>query len=406
MKIAALAAGLFSVGVFAASSCKCFPGDDGWPSAIPLARVCHDSRLDSAACQNLQTKWQYPDPLIVCRIPCTLGNYNGAAVMVGAGVQGYEVLTAAKEKCLVVVTGECPTVGIASGYTQGGGHSVLSTNFGLSADNTLEFEIATAAGKLIVASRTQNSDLYWALSGDGPGNYGAVVSMKAKAFKDLTVGAATLSFFASNTHTHTHPEKFYAAIDAFHAAFPAMVQSGTTVVYYFTSIFFIIAPMTAYNKNTNQVKGITAPFVAKLNQLGVTHNIAYLQSATYYDHYDKYSGPLPTGAIQVGIAQYGGRLIPLATVQNTSPRRGLLGSVLAQMFLPLKKSNVNAVLPAWRKTLIHATLTTEWSFDPAKWEQMIESQQFMTETIMPELEAVTPGSGVYMNEANFQQPNF
>jgi hypothetical protein len=30
----------------------------------------------------------------------------------------------------------------------------------------------------------------------------------------------------------------------------------------------------------------------------------------------------------------------------------------------------------------------------------------MTNTIMPAIEAVTPGSGAYMNEANFQQPNF
>jgi Berberine and berberine like len=37
---------------------------------------------------------------------------------------------------------------------------------------------------------------------------------------------------------------------------------------------------------------------------------------------------------------------------------------------------------------------------------MIANQKFMTETIQPAIEAVTPGSGAYMNEANFQQPNF
>ena len=43
----------------------------------------------------------------------------------------------------------------------GGGHSALSTEFGLAADQTLEFEVVTAAGKLVTASRTQNTDLYW-----------------------------------------------------------------------------------------------------------------------------------------------------------------------------------------------------------------------------------------------------
>ncbi|KAG5742410.1 hypothetical protein H9Q70_014721, partial [Fusarium xylarioides] len=33
-------------------------------------------------------------------------------------------------------------------------------------------------------------------------------------------------------------------------------------------------------------------------------------------------------------------------------------------------------------------------------------QNLMTDTIMPEIEAVTPGSGAYMNEADFSQPNF
>lgn len=77
----------------------------------------------------------------------------------------------------VVVGGECPTVGIAGGYTQGGGHSALSTNFGLAADQTLCFDVVTAAGELVTASREENEDLYWALSGGGAGNYGIVVSM-------------------------------------------------------------------------------------------------------------------------------------------------------------------------------------------------------------------------------------
>ncbi|CRK16682.1 hypothetical protein BN1723_011049, partial [Verticillium longisporum] len=54
--------------------------------------------------------------------------YTGPAVSVGAGVQGYEILEAANAKGLSVVTGECATVGLAGGFTQGGGHSALSTH--------------------------------------------------------------------------------------------------------------------------------------------------------------------------------------------------------------------------------------------------------------------------------------
>lgn len=49
--------------------------------------------------------------------------YTGRAAKFGAGVQSFEAYRAASAVGLEVVGGECPTVGIAGGYTQGGGHS-------------------------------------------------------------------------------------------------------------------------------------------------------------------------------------------------------------------------------------------------------------------------------------------
>ncbi|KAK3325376.1 hypothetical protein B0H66DRAFT_121546 [Apodospora peruviana] len=339
-------------------------------------------------------------------------HYNGSAVKVGAGVQGYDALIAGREVGQVVVGGECPTVGVAGGYTQGGGHSALSTSFGLSADNTLEFDVVTAAGKLVTASRTKNTDLYWALSGGGGGNYGVVISMTVKSHPDSVVGGATLAFFSSNTPS----DKFYAAIDAFHDALPAMVQSGTMVVYYFTSTFFMISPVTAYNKTAVEVEAIMAPFMATLDSMEVSYTSAFSEHASYYDHYNQYFGPLPTGAIQVGIAQYGGRLIPISVVQNNGTALAATARNIAEQGVTwigvgtdvsrFGKNKVNAVLPAWRDALVHVTLTTPWSFEPSMWTEMIELQDLMTNEIMPAIEAVTPGSGAYMNEADFRQLNF
>ncbi|KAK0674163.1 hypothetical protein QBC41DRAFT_72256 [Cercophora samala] len=338
--------------------------------------------------------------------------YRGTAVKIGAGVQGFDLLNEGLKVNQIVVGGECPTVGPAGGYTQGGGHSALSTSFGLSADNTLEWEVVTASGQLLTASRTRNSDLYWALSGGGPGNYGVVVSVTLKTFPDSYVGGATVSFFASNNPTET----FYKGIDAFHAALPAMVDAGTMVVYYFTSNFFMIAPVTAYNKTSAEVETIMAPFLANLTSLGVNFNAAYSQSVNYYDHYDQYFGPLPIGVIQVGIAQYGGRLIPRDTFTKTPAALSRTSRYIAEKGITFigvgtdvssfGRNSANAVLPAWRKTLVHATLTTDWSFDPAKWNDMIANQKLMTEDIMPAIEKITPNSGAYMNEADFQQPRF
>lgn len=337
--------------------------------------------------------------------------YTGKALKMGAGVQGFEAMAAAKASGLVVVGGECPTVGVAGGYTQGGGHSALTTSFGLAADQTLSFEVVTADGRIVTATRSQNSDLFWALSGGGGGTYGVVTSLTAKAFPDKKVGGAQVVFYAGGTT----PDKFYAAIKSFHALLPAMVDAGGLVIYYFNDAFFQIAPITMFDKTSAQVQAVLAPFIASITAIGIPHTVVYSETADYTAHYDKYLGPLPYGNIQVGIAQYGGRLIPRTTItQNltafmTASRsiteNGVIFIGVATDVSPFASKVDNAVLPAWRKTLVSATLTTPWSFT-APWTDIIALQDKMTNFVIPTLEAVTPGGGVYMNEADFRQPNW
>lgn len=332
---------------------------------------------------------------------------------IGAGIEGYEILEAASAKGLVVVGGECPTVGIAGGYTQGGGHSALSTEFGLAADQTLQFEVVTASGVLVTASRTENSDLYWALSGGGGGNYGVVVSMTVKTYPDAMVSGAGLQFAAAYTTT----DIFYKAVAEFHTLLPAMVDNGTMVVYYFTDAYFIINPLTAYNKTSAEVKAILSPFIAVLNSLSIPFEVAYTEFATYEEHYATYMGPLPYGNIGAEEYQFGSRLVPRSVVQdnndglqavlrNITENGVLLVGIATDVSAPVKSGNVsNAVLPAWREALIHTYLTTAWN-STAPWSDMIHEQDLMTDEFVPQLEAVTPGSGAYMNEADFRQPNF
>ncbi|CRK42318.1 FAD-linked oxidoreductase ZEB1 like protein [Verticillium longisporum] len=335
-------------------------------------------------------------------------NYQGKALTVAAGVQGFEVMEAANAAGLAVVGGECPTVSLAGGYTQGGGHSALSTSFGLSADNVLEWKLVTADAKVVKASRTVNADLYWALSGGGGGNWGVVTSATVKAHPDAVFGGATVAFFAAENDATA----FYKAIDAFHEELAAMVDAGTMVVYYFAAAFFQIAPINAYNKTEEEVRAILAPFLARLDGLGIKYTSAYSEFAGYRDHYNKYFGPLPIGNIQVGIAQYGGRLIPRASITNITSYTRLIGSTEGAIFIGVGTdvssfgSKIqNSVVPAWRKTLVHATITTPWSFQ-APWADMIANQNLMTNTLIPAIEKLTPGGGVYQNEADFRQPRW
>lgn len=334
-------------------------------------------------------------------------HYQGKALKVGAGVQGFEALGAAHAEHLVVVSGECPSVGLVGGYSQGGGHSALSTNFGLAADNTLEFEVVTADGKLVKANKSKNSDLYWALSGAGSGNYGVVVSATVQAHPEAKVSGGSFLI----TAPEGHPDMIYQAIDAFHAALPKIVDSGVMIIYFFSNSFLQIPAITAYNKTEAEVKKILQPLAESLTTLGFKFEPTFTNFPSYYEHYDHYWGPLPAGNIQIGTQIFGGRLLPRDKVKDFAPtarKIAEMGVIYIGVGLNVSKfspNSANAVLPQWRKSLVQVSLTLPWD-NEAPWEEMLAAQKKMTEEIQPVIEAATPGAGAYINEADFQQQNW
>lgn len=323
---------------------------------------------------------------------------------------GYQILEASTKKGLVVVTGECPTVGLAGGYTQGGGHSALSTAFGLGADQALEFEVVTAAGKVVNASRSHNADLYYALSGGGGGNYGVVTSMTVKAHRDATIGGAQLAFSTASLS----PDTFVKAVSLFHRLLPAMIDRGVTVIYQMTSTVFAISPVTGYNMTSEDIQSVLQPFLAGLSRLNITYKASYTQFDSYYDHYNKYMGPLPYGNLAVSTYQYGGRLIPREVLQANPTGLGqVLRNITEQgviavgvgMDVSHQSNNSNAIFPALRNAAVTMQIGTLWN-ETAPWAQMVADQYKMTKDYVAQLEAITPGSGCYQNEANFRQPNW
>ncbi|GKT40443.1 FAD-linked oxidoreductase ZEB1 [Colletotrichum spaethianum] len=340
-------------------------------------------------------------------------HYTGKALKAGAGIQGFEAIAAANEAGLVVITGECPTVGIAGGYVQvgmlmileGGGHSALSTIYGLAADNTLSFEVVTPTGDLVTASKSENEDLYWALSGGGGGNYGVVTSITTRAHPDAPISGAKFAITVADNST------LYQVIDVFHAALPDIVDAGLMVIYFFGPGFLQSPAITAYNKTQAEVELIFAPLIDSLAPLNINLQPNYTSFDTYRDHYNNYWGPLPSGNIQVGTQLFGGRLIPRSVLPNFGPTAQQLVELgVTYIGVGLNVSHfggdgANAVLPQWRDSIVAASLTLPWSFE-VPFADMLAEQNRMTEVVQPVIEAVTPDAGAYMNEADFQQKDW
>ncbi|KAJ5470348.1 hypothetical protein N7530_007705, partial [Penicillium desertorum] len=334
-------------------------------------------------------------------------HYSGKAITMGAGIQGFEAFEIAEKTGYQVVGGECPSVGLAGGYTQGGGHSALASRYGLAADQVLKWEVIDGQGNFITATRdNEYSDIFWALSGGGAGTYGIVWSLTAKAHPGTPVSGLNLTY----TNEGLSQDTFYDSIETFHATLPAIVDAGAMSVWYFTNTSFSIAPITGPNIPVADLVALLKPFTDKLDTLGITYNMVSNQYNSYYSQFKDMQG-----AIQVSTAQYGGWLVPRSVVENNNhallaayreitEAGGTFIGVGLNVSHKVSGDVHNAVLPAWRDTLIDTTLTTPWEWDNDA--LMLERQRQMTEDFIPKLTALSPQSGAYMNEGDFQQPNF
>lgn len=325
----------------------------------------------------------------------------------GAGVQGIDAYKAAHARGFRVIGGDCPSVGLAGGYTQGGGHSLLSSTYGLAADQTLEWELVTANGTHLVASPTQNSDLYWALSGGGAGTYGVVVSMTSKVYQDGAVGGANLTFSSADIPQDT----YWKVIDYWQSLLPGWVDMGAYLVYVITESTFYLQVLTLPDASRAMISAMLQPFFDRLAESNITYSGNITSFSSYFDHYAFYI-PLPYGAY-TNNEVIGGRLIPRSLIEtNNSALTSAVRNIVTNssftfngLALNVNHSiagntpGSNAVLPGWRNAILSAILQGPWD-DSASFATNVATEDTLTEIMVPYLENITPGAGSYMNEAD------
>lgn len=146
-----------------------------------------------------------------------------AAVTFGGGMTAQQLNAELKKSGLYTVGAAHPAVSVAGGWSQAGGHSWLSSEYGLGADNILEYKVVTADGKLTIANAVSNPDLFWAMRGGGGGTWGVVVEATIRAFP----APKTLTYmFWMNTTEYTDRKSIFAPAAYVHTQFARLNRDG------------------------------------------------------------------------------------------------------------------------------------------------------------------------------------
>ncbi|KAK3321760.1 hypothetical protein B0H66DRAFT_494356 [Apodospora peruviana] len=341
-------------------------------------------------------------------------SYRGSAVKIGAGVQGRELLSLghARKTPTMLVTGECPTVGIAGGFIQGGGHGPWSTLKGMSADNVLAFEVITASGQYVNANDKENPDLFWALKGGGPASFAVILSVTMKTFPDLPSAGATL--YINGTHGVT-PDQWWNATSSFHKYSNHFVDQGLYVYYELMPMTFRVRPFVAIGKTTTELRAILAPFLAELDALNVAYEFDIKGFSTFYDLYidlfeDETSGQTAlTGGWLFTHSDVAERNDDIINAFKTalSPRPDVFALMIGHLFNPghgMPVSN-SATHPAWRNATDYI-ITVVPLFPGAPPAVKADFQNVLTHTIDDALRSASTSGAAYVNEADPYQPNW
>lgn len=388
------------------------------------------------------------------------GSYTGRAVTYAAGTQSTEGSTLMNQKKMTFLTAGGPTVGIAGGFLQGGGHSTLTSYYGLAADQVIALTAVTADGRIVEMHEGLNADLFWAFRGGGggtsilsslqcwssiddhTGTFGIITSVTVKAFPTISRGSSDIRF----STTPPRGSNVSISTDTFWAGMKTYWDFATTICdagglgYSFiypeastTGLTFTVS-ISVPNQTVAQHRAWIRPLLEELNRQGISVPIQGLEvkrnEAWEHDFYPPgTSHPLSRTKRALGETT-GHTLIASHFFTRTSfhptnlpaTHEAIRHAVMngsytfhGMNYAPLSnlsglEDGDNAVNPAFRTTVLHAQLyesNAHWDGKaPVITHAALTASHNRLQGHMQGWRDVDPGSGSYINEGVSQTSSF
>ena len=360
--------------------------------------------------------------------------------IVGSGQQWGNVLNEALAQGRVVTTGQDPSVGLG-GYIQGGGHGPLASTHGLASNQVLQMTVVTTTGDVLTANDFQNQDLFWALRGGGPGQYGVVTEYVIKHFP-APENVVTASFMmVPQGNSNISNQLSWEAAAAFLSEIPDLMDAGlagaaTVATGVSATKFFptanIQVPFTGaalnqffwtFNTTAEAVEALVQPVVDKMqaqyNKDNSTLSISFSAGSpsNYSTFFSSISGDNAAGAESLTTSRLLGRhelndtprekvvsylKTVLASHNETAGSFTTIGLSGGPGVINAPEERWGAVLPAWRSTYLHV-IATGAALDSTATSPKAALQaaaEWFEEVKEPMWREWSPDSGAYLNEGN------
>lgn len=337
------------------------------------------------------------------------------AITMGAGIKWFDAYKFADENNITVVGGAQAGVGCVSGWLQGGGHSPLSSAFGLGVDHVLQFKVVLSTGEFVTANKYQHADLFWALRGGGGGTFGVVVEATMRVHPRVTVQ----TYYGEIICTAPGSLKKLLVEIAKHSERWGLEGWSGYLYYYGGAIGFTYAnPLLS----EQEAKDSWKPFTDFLESKPWSYTKKKYLHRPFDSFYKYFMTVMHPNAEIVGFgARISSRLIPREHFSTNVTIDTLVDAIIKgakhgrplSYFLPtqiLATTAINtrddngetSVQPIFRDAVWHVIFTTGWVQGMPEFIKRKNSERVSQAADF--LRNITPGGGVYMNEADILEP--